>query len=464
MHLGCRDISLNITALLATLLIVACSHPLEIKGEGDILSASGMRDCYLEDFQAGAENCTKNLVVDAYQEIYYAVPRDGWEFVRWDNCFSKEAAGADQCSFNIPASLVRAGFGQTAAPLVAEFQQLNPPPVALYSYAIDRDGALVDPMPLEGAQLQRRVAYFTFTGDFESASFRCCKVLDGAEDHQETVDDREAPLVLEVNLALLPNDGGLERELSADLFTSATDYLSHAALWTLASPEITVVRSGDVGGMFLGPPAINNNDEIVWEQTTGTGRSVWSSIRGQIVYMPESRGTYPEINDDGEIIWYELTRNAIVSNTRGIVHSGQCAGDPDPPSTAINNHGEIVWASMICGVPPGFGPRRIVSNIRGTLTFSTNLYISHSDPDINDSGEVVYRLWNGLSDHIYDIYSTERGAITNDVEWQDAVDINNPGEIIWLQRIQDTVTWAVVSNIRGHITSDAATRGYSATP
>jgi hypothetical protein len=68
-------------------------------------------------------------------------------------------------------------------------------------------------------------------------------------------------------------------------------------------------------------------------------------------------------------------------------------------------------------------------------------------------------MWNGLSDHIYDIYSTERGAITNDVEWQDAVDINNPGEIIWLQRIQDTVTWAVVSNIRGQITSDAATWG-----
>ncbi len=55
MFFECRDVSLSIPVLLGTLLIVACSHPLDINGEGDILSASGMHDCYLEDFQAGSE-------------------------------------------------------------------------------------------------------------------------------------------------------------------------------------------------------------------------------------------------------------------------------------------------------------------------------------------------------------------------------------------------------------------------
>lgn len=40
-------------------LATACSHPLEIEGEGDILSASGDRDCLLEDFQAAQANCTR---------------------------------------------------------------------------------------------------------------------------------------------------------------------------------------------------------------------------------------------------------------------------------------------------------------------------------------------------------------------------------------------------------------------
>lgn len=42
----------TIPALLAFCLLVACSPPLEIVGEGEILSASGTPNCYLEDFRA----------------------------------------------------------------------------------------------------------------------------------------------------------------------------------------------------------------------------------------------------------------------------------------------------------------------------------------------------------------------------------------------------------------------------
>ncbi len=106
------------------LLVIACSHPLEIKGEGDILSASGMRDCHLEDFRAGVESCSKNLVVGDYRETYHAVPREGWEFVSWENCFD-EGSALDQCRLDFDAGTVEKFWGETAAPLVAVFQQLD---------------------------------------------------------------------------------------------------------------------------------------------------------------------------------------------------------------------------------------------------------------------------------------------------------------------------------------------------
>ena len=241
--------SSQLVVLSALLLLMACSHPLQIEGEGDILSASGTRDCYLEEFQVGAENCRVNLVVDAYQETYYAVAReeDGWEFSHWKNCFT-DATG-NECSFNLPAAVVRKAWGESVPPLVAVFQRREP--VALYSYAIDGDGELIDPLPLADAYLERKVAYFSFSGDFLRANFWCCKVPDGGEAHAEKVEDREPPLVLRVDLAALPDDAGLQRELYADLFTSALEYTGHSAYWTLARPETGPVLFNDGGDHLI---------------------------------------------------------------------------------------------------------------------------------------------------------------------------------------------------------------------
>jgi hypothetical protein len=54
-----------LAAVLGFLLVFACNHPIDIIGEGDVLSASGTRNCYLEDFKAGAESCTDNTVMRA---------------------------------------------------------------------------------------------------------------------------------------------------------------------------------------------------------------------------------------------------------------------------------------------------------------------------------------------------------------------------------------------------------------
>lgn len=106
--------------LSVSLLLMACSHPLEIIGEGDVLSASGDRDCLLEDAQAGAANCAENRVSGDYQETYFAVPRAGWQFHRWGiYCLD---APANECGFNVAGSAVDQFAGFTAPPLQAIFR------------------------------------------------------------------------------------------------------------------------------------------------------------------------------------------------------------------------------------------------------------------------------------------------------------------------------------------------------
>lgn len=97
-----------------------CSHPIEIVGEGDVLSASGDRDCLLEQHAAGADNCSENLVIDNYLETYYATPRTGWQFHRWASYCIDDASG--ECGFDVPAQTVEQFWGATATPLVAIFR------------------------------------------------------------------------------------------------------------------------------------------------------------------------------------------------------------------------------------------------------------------------------------------------------------------------------------------------------
>ncbi len=101
-------------------LLQACSHPIDIVGEGDVLSASGERDCLLEQHDAGQKNCSENMVVHEYQETYYAVPRSGWRFHRWHN-YCGDNPG-NECSFNVPANFVYQNWGETAPALTAIFR------------------------------------------------------------------------------------------------------------------------------------------------------------------------------------------------------------------------------------------------------------------------------------------------------------------------------------------------------
>jgi endo-1,4-beta-xylanase len=100
------------------LLLGACSHPIEIVGEGDIWSLAG-RTCTLENHQEAASTCTENYAVYAYQETYYATPRNGWRFDHWVNYC--DTTTANQCTFNVSASDVRKFWFKAVPPLRAVF-------------------------------------------------------------------------------------------------------------------------------------------------------------------------------------------------------------------------------------------------------------------------------------------------------------------------------------------------------
>ena len=112
----------RLVALLLTVVLAAsaCSQPIEIIGEGDVVSQSGTRTCTFEDHQAGAAACTQNVVTGALDETYRAEPRPGWHFHRWASYCT--GATDNTCSFDIPANVVELALGQTVPPLVAVFR------------------------------------------------------------------------------------------------------------------------------------------------------------------------------------------------------------------------------------------------------------------------------------------------------------------------------------------------------
>ena len=98
------------SVLLAVL--VGCTHPIDITGEGDIRSSSGDNDCLLEELPCEA------VALGAYIETYRPEPRSGFQFAGWDNCLTQQE---DRCVFNVDAETVLENWGKTMPPLVAKF-------------------------------------------------------------------------------------------------------------------------------------------------------------------------------------------------------------------------------------------------------------------------------------------------------------------------------------------------------
>ena len=100
---------------IALLFIQACSHPIEIEGQGDVMSASGTRTCTLSNFQAADAVCSKNYVLGAYQETYTPTPKPGWKFNHWVTYCTTATPPNYECSFTADAATVQKFLGEDHA-------------------------------------------------------------------------------------------------------------------------------------------------------------------------------------------------------------------------------------------------------------------------------------------------------------------------------------------------------------
>lgn len=103
-------ILLSMTALLS---IMACTHPVGVQGGGDIISATGDRDCSMEQGQ-----CDFVIIYD-YNETYIARARTGYRFSHWVGCGDENGP---VCSWNVPAETVKQYWGtRVSLPMIAVF-------------------------------------------------------------------------------------------------------------------------------------------------------------------------------------------------------------------------------------------------------------------------------------------------------------------------------------------------------
>jgi hypothetical protein len=106
------------------LVLQACSHPLEIVGEGDIVDLKGSgHGCMLEQHRIKEDVCTKNFVVFEYDVDYKAIPKEGWEFVGWQGvCENRKTSS---CPLKISRDIVTKNWFKTMPPTVAVFKPIS---------------------------------------------------------------------------------------------------------------------------------------------------------------------------------------------------------------------------------------------------------------------------------------------------------------------------------------------------
>lgn len=118
MKVTSRFVISSLLTATALFVLLGCKHPLEIIGQGDIVSLAGDRDCAWRD-----QPC---MIVfeDAYVERYSATADEGWEFVSWTGCNNQVL---DNCVFDISAELVQLATRGTMSPLIAKFERKSAP-------------------------------------------------------------------------------------------------------------------------------------------------------------------------------------------------------------------------------------------------------------------------------------------------------------------------------------------------
>lgn len=88
-----------IALILAGVVLSGCKLAVLVSSGGDVTSLSGTRDC------AGPNFCEFDIDSSGFSETFTAVPRPGFEFVKWNSGggFLCEESASQQCTVSLPA-------------------------------------------------------------------------------------------------------------------------------------------------------------------------------------------------------------------------------------------------------------------------------------------------------------------------------------------------------------------------
>jgi|GEM_PF-4263769 uncharacterized protein with NRDE domain len=134
-----------------------------------------------------------------------------------------------------------------------------------------------------------------------------------------------------------------------------------------------------------GSPKINNNSDIVYEVGTSSGRKI--ARNGSVISGDNC--LYPDINDNGDIVWINWSKipSQIFLNGTQVTHQ---VTDSFDLSLQINNRSQILstcWEDLdgYHGNWHGW-----LSNIGDIYAYRAFNYLGNGNPRMNNFGEVVY--------------------------------------------------------------------------
>ncbi|ALC17042.1 hypothetical protein DSOUD_2278 [Desulfuromonas soudanensis] len=152
------------------------------------------------------------------------------------------------------------------------------------------------------------------------------------------------------------------------------DFFSSSIVKSDGGTPVTVAASGM-------HPSINDAGEVVYED--------WGAIYSSIRTSLEIPGTFPDINNRGDLVCSAFDANdnsQIYRLDYGTTVPVQVTFEPtEHYSPSINDSGEVVYEQFNIS-----GQNRIVSSTRGALTSSCPLDVVHLFPDINSCGDVAF--------------------------------------------------------------------------
>ena len=263
----------------------------------------------------------------------------------------------------------------------------------MYSYELDAAGSLLNPQPLEGAHIQRRSVYFSFSGEYSKINFWCCKVPDGDEPHMPKVADEKEPFVLWVDTGALPDEGGLQRELYADLFDSNGDYTGHYAYWTLEpKPTAEMILEGggvynidytvevEIGMWNLPPATLNILDGANVSRIDG-GKGTINVSGGKVAMISLFDAAEFHISG-GEVGDLTPQRAGIYYSGSGLISGGHVEAANWSSGDLLISGGTIDWLGLADG-----GEMRIKIS-GGVLRYG--IYSNMTDAELEISGEEIH--------------------------------------------------------------------------